>query len=209
MSRGKYGLLGAFGHQASPTLIGDYHLSLPSGLVLVLNNCCYVSSLTKNIISVDALFKQGYNVIIDNGSCSILFNKIFYCSGRILNGIYILDLENEVYHVNTKRLKSESLNFSYLWHCCLGHVSDKHVSKLHKQGDLGSFDYESYDTCESCLKGKMSKSPFNKNGERAKETLELIHSDVCGPMSTHARGGYLYFVTFIDDYSRVGYVYLM
>ena len=103
-------------------------------------------------------------------------------------------------------MKSENLNSSYLWHCRLGHVSDKRVSKLHKQGDLGSFDYESYDTCESCLKGKMSKSPFNKKGEHAKETLELIHSDVCGPMS---RGGYLYFVTFIDDYSRYGYVYLM
>ena len=125
-------MLGAFGHQASPMLIGDYHLSLPSGLVLVLNNCCYVSSLTKNIISVDALFKQGFDVIIENGSCSILFNKIFYCSGRIHNGIYILDLENEVYNVNIKRLKSESLNSSYLWHCRLGHVSDKRVSKLHK-----------------------------------------------------------------------------
>ena len=170
VSRGQYGMLGAFGHQASPMLIVDYHLSLPSGLVLELNNCCYVSSLTKNIISVDALFKQGYDVIIKNGSCSILFNNIFYCLGRIFNGIYILNLENEAYNVNTKRLKSESLNSSYLWHCRLGHVSDKRVSKLHKQGDLGSFDYESYDTCESCLKGKMSKSPFNKKGERAKET---------------------------------------
>ena len=136
MSRGQYGLLGAFGHQASPTLIGDYHLSLPSGLILILNNCCYVSNLTKNIILVDALFKQGCDVIIKNGSCTILLNKIFYSSGRILNGIYILDLENESYNVNTKRLKSESLNSSYLWHYRLGHVSDKSVSKLHKQGDL-------------------------------------------------------------------------
>ena len=56
VSRGQYEFLGAFGHQQSPTLIGDYHLSLPSGLVLILNNCCYLSSLTKNIISVDALF---------------------------------------------------------------------------------------------------------------------------------------------------------
>ena len=40
-------------------------------------------------------------------------------------------------------------------------------------------------------------------------TIELIHLVVCGPMSTHARGGYLYFVTFIDDYSIYGYVYLM
>ena len=39
--------------------------------------------------------------------------------------------------------------------------------------------------------------------------LELIHSDVCGPMSIQARGGYEYFITFTDDYSRFGYVYLM
>ena len=54
-----------------------------------------------------------------------------------------------------------------------------------------------------------SKTPFNKKGERATEILELIHSDVCSLISTHARGGYLYFVIFIDDYSRFGYVYLM
>ena len=39
--------------------------------------------------------------------------------------------------------------------------------------------------------------------------LELIHSDVCGPMSTTARGGFHYFITFTDDFSRCGYVYLM
>ena len=45
--------------------------------------------------------------------------------------------------------------------------------------------------------------------ERAIELLELIHSDVCGLMSTHAIGGYSYFITFTDDFSRYGYVYLM
>ena len=45
--------------------------------------------------------------------------------------------------------------------------------------------------------------------ERAFELLELKHSDVCGPMSTTARGGYQYFVTFTDDLSRYGYIYLM
>ena len=39
--------------------------------------------------------------------------------------------------------------------------------------------------------------------------LELIHKDVCGPISTQAKGGYEYFITFIDDSSRYGYVYLM
>ena len=39
--------------------------------------------------------------------------------------------------------------------------------------------------------------------------LELVHTDICGPMSTQAKGGYEYFITFTDDYSRYGYVYLM
>ena len=55
----------------------------------------------------------------------------------------------------------------------------------------------------------MTKSPFTHKGERAKELLGLIHTDVCGPFSTSARGGYLYFITFTDDFSRYGFVYLM
>ena len=56
--------------------------------------------------------------------------------------------------------------------------------------------------CESCLEGKMTKRPFKAKGRRATETLELVHSGVCGPMSGQASGGYRYFVSFIDDYSR-------
>ena len=56
---------------------------------------------------------------------------------------------------------------------------------------------------------KMTKSPFNKQSERASDLLGLIHTDVCGPLRTSARGGYSYFITFTDDFSRYGYVYLM
>ena len=55
----------------------------------------------------------------------------------------------------------------------------------------------------------MTLRPFKAIGYRAKEVLDLVHTDLCGPMSTSARGGYEYFITFIDDYSRYGYIYLM
>ena len=45
--------------------------------------------------------------------------------------------------------------------------------------------------------------------ERASELLRVIHTDVCGPMSVSTRNGYRYFVTFTDDLSRYGYIYLM
>ena len=57
--------------------------------------------------------------------------------------------------------------------------------------------------------GKITKTPFSGKMERANDLLEIIHTDVCGPMSVKARGGYRYFLTFTDDLSRYGYIYLM
>ena len=57
--------------------------------------------------------------------------------------------------------------------------------------------------------GKMTKTPFSGTIERATDLLEIIHTDVCGSMSVEARGGYRYFLTFTDDLSRYGYIYLM
>ena len=70
-------------------------------------------------------------------------------------------------------------------------------------------DFDEFPVCESCLKGKMTKRPFNAKGRRVQDLLKLIHSDVCDPMLIQARGGYEYFITFTDDYSRFDYVYLM
>ena len=55
----------------------------------------------------------------------------------------------------------------------------------------------------------MTKTPFTGHTERVNDLLGLIHSDVCGPLSSTARGGYQYFITFTNDFSRYGYVYLM
>ena len=68
---------------------------------------------------------------------------------------------------------------------------------------------EALPVCESCLKDKMTKRSIEAKGNRSKEVLESVHSDLCGPMDIQARGDFQYFITFIDDYSRYGYVYLM
>ena len=81
--------------------------------------------------------------------------------------------------------------------------------KLHQDGLIHSFGLESFETCESCLLGKMTKAPFAGHNERASDLSSLIHTDVCGPISSIARGGYQYFITFTNDFSRYGYIYLM
>ncbi|GKE90389.1 retrotransposon protein, putative, ty1-copia subclass, partial [Tanacetum coccineum] len=70
-------------------------------------------------------------------------------------------------------------------------------------------DEESFDKCVSCLSGKMTRKGFPHRTERATDLLGLIHTDVCSPLRHVSRQGASYFITFMDDYSRYGYVYLL
>ena len=106
------------------------------------------------------------------------------------NGLYELDLETPIYNINAKKFKS----LTYLYHCCLSHINEKHISKLYKDGLLNPFDFQSYEVCESYLLGKMTKAPFIGHNEKASHLLGLIHSDICGPLNIHAREGFLYFI---------------
>ena len=83
------------------------------------------------------------------------------------------------------------------------------MKKLHADGLLESLDYESFDACEPCPMGKMTKTTFSGTMEQANDLLEIIHTNVCGSMIVEARVGYRYFLTFTDDLSRYGYIYLM
>jgi hypothetical protein len=56
--------------------------------------------------------------------------------------------------------------------------------------------------------GKSKRKPFGKS-TRASFPLQLIHSDICGSMNIRARHGGSYFITFIDDYTQYGHVYLI
>ncbi|KAJ9535406.1 hypothetical protein OSB04_un001478 [Centaurea solstitialis] len=189
--------------------IGSYSLSLPSGLVLELENCYYVPRMIKNVISFDLLVDQGFFYKYDYKLISCFKNDIFYFKATPSNGLYVLNLQEnrEIYHISKRSKDIEDQ--TYLWHCRLGHINKKRIEKLQKGGLLGSFDFKPFDNCESCLSGKMTKQPFNKDNERANDLLGIIHTDVCGPFSHEARGGYRYFITFTDDFSRYGYVYLM
>ena len=141
------------------------------------------------------------------------------CSEINENDLYVLRplihtslLNTELFKVEkpkTKRQKISPVDDTYLWHLRLGHINLDRINRLVKNGSLSQLEIGTLPVCESCLEGKMTKRPFIRKGIRATQPLELIHSDVCGPMSVRARGGYEYYVTFIDDYSRYAYVYLM
>ncbi|KAJ9552799.1 hypothetical protein OSB04_016844 [Centaurea solstitialis] len=190
--------------------VGSYSLSLPSGLVLELDNCYYIPNMIKNVLSFDLLVDQGFYYKYSYKMISVFKDNIFYFKATPVDGLYTVNLKDnnsEIYHISKRSKDIEDQ--TYLWHCRLGHINKKRVELLLKGGFLGNFDYKPFENCESCLSGKMTKQPFNSENERATDLLEIIHTDVCGPFSHVARGGYRYFITFTDDFSRYGYVYLM
>ncbi|KAL0445102.1 UNVERIFIED_CONTAM: Transposon Ty2-B Gag-Pol polyprotein [Sesamum latifolium] len=96
-----------------------------------------------------------------------------------------------------------------IWHARLGHISKDRIRRLVDSKSLEIDNLDHLPTCESCLKGKMTKKPFVGQSAIANGLLDLVHTDVCGPLSIPARGGFSYFIIFTDDHSRYDYVYLM
>ncbi|GJY09080.1 retrotransposon protein, putative, ty1-copia subclass [Tanacetum coccineum] len=170
------------GQRVAIKAIGSYHLCLPSGLVIVLNNYDYDPSITRGIISVLRLYDDGYvNRFVDN-TISVSRNNMVYFSVVPRDGIFEIDLSNSntndssMYAVSNKRSKL-NLDSALLWHCRLRRISKKRIEKLQYDGLLNSTDLRAFEKCVSCMSGKMARKPYTHQVERAKDLLGLIHTD--------------------------------
>ena len=109
-----------------------------------------------------------------------------------------------------RTLVHEITNPSELWHRRLSHINYKelpHVRKVVTYLPDLKIDHEG--TYKGCARGKNIKNPFIKSETKTKGMLELIHSDVYGPMPSISLSGYEYYVTFINDYSRNTWIYFL
>ena len=87
-------------------------MNLLSGLVLNLDDCYYVPSLTKNIISVSYLNKKGFHLTFSNNGYSIMLIDVLYASCTLYNGIHILDMSNPILTIyDNKRHKKDNLTY--------------------------------------------------------------------------------------------------
>nr|GEX96925.1 retrotransposon protein, putative, Ty1-copia subclass [Tanacetum cinerariifolium] len=158
---------------------------------------------------------KSFDLVLPTGLIFVLDDyKVFYFNAIPRDGIYEIDMHNlypnvsSMSNVSNKRDK-HVLDSSYLWHCRLDHINKKRMDKLQHAGILQLTRDESPEKCKSCIFRNMARKPFPHQVERAKDILGLIHNDVCGHFRFVSREGTSYFITFIDDFSRYGYVYLM
>ena len=140
--------------------------------VLILKDYLYVPNVCGNIISATYLGKHGYYVILKD-NVVIKKDKVFICSGNIVDGLYILTPDKHVLykskldnnsHVKSLKRKLPSTSDAYLWHLRLGHINSNKIQRLIKDGLLEPLDFGGFPVCESCLEGKMNKRPFSAKG---------------------------------------------
>jgi hypothetical protein len=89
-----------------------------------------------------------------------------------------------------------------LWHQRLGHIGEKGLRTLHGKGMVEGISNCTldFDLCEHFIYGKHNRVIFPSGATRAKGILELIHSDVFGPVHVPSLGKSVYYVSFIDDF---------
>ncbi|WRX26277.1 GAG-pre-integrase domain - like 10 [Theobroma cacao] len=152
--------------------VGTVTIPLPSRLILELGDYYYVPSISRNIISVSYLaLYDDVEFCIKGNCCSFSKGEMHYGAGTHSNGLYILDPKRPILNIEVKKAKKDDPKLSYIWYSRLGHINNTRLTKLHKQGYIDPFNYESYGKCECCLLGKMTKLPFTK-----KEYYALISS---------------------------------
>jgi len=93
-----------------------------------------------------------------------------------------------------------------LWHRRLGHISKERIKRLVNDGVLSTLDFTDCDTCVDYIKGKQTNKS-KKSAKRSTKILEIIHKDIYSLDMDSC--GQKYFISFIDDYSRYMYLYLI
>ena len=96
----------------------------------------------------------------------------------------------------------DSVEPNELWHRMLAHVHYRALPLASKVVEGLPEIQAKHGVCKGCTKGKNTKKTFPSSESKAKGILEIIHSNVCGPMSSSSLSMYVYHVSFIDDFSR-------
>jgi hypothetical protein len=123
------------------------------------------------------------------------------------NNIVVLEVDLTVTDSTVPRLVDQTM----LWHHRMGHIGEKGLRSMHIKGMVNGFPNFALevDFHEHCIYGKHNHMIFPYGATREKGILKLIHSDVFGPISVPSLGGYLYYVSFINDFSKKTWLYFL
>lgn len=186
------------------------------GVSYVISDVYHVPELRNNLLSVGQLQEKGLDVLFKGGDqkvCCIFHPTRGKIAESVMstNRMYVLISEICANKEDEEKcLQVDSTSKDELWHQRYGHLSYKNLHDLHSKEMVTGLPKvgELKRTCEACMKGKQHRVPFPKSSSwRATEKLQLIHSDLCGPITPSSNTQKRYLITFIDDFSRKTWIF--
>ncbi|KAK9076273.1 hypothetical protein SSX86_004606 [Deinandra increscens subsp. villosa] len=181
-----------------------------TGDQLIVENVYYIPALTSNILSLGQMTEVGYDIWMKNN-----FLKVYDEQERLV--MKVVRSANRLYKIMLTIAKPACLKTcleeeSWVWHARLGHVNFQVLEMMGRKGYVEGMPALSHpkQVCEGCLVGKQTRQSFPIEAQwRASSPLELVHADICGPITPVSNGGNRYFMLIVDDFSRYMWVYMI
>jgi hypothetical protein len=164
--------------------------------------------MKRNLFSISSLEDRGYKVTFLEGRI-LAWKKDSHINSAKVIGFR----ENNLYRLTIKLVQDllhDTIILSELLHKRLAHINYRSLPTLWKMvRGLPEIQIQHKGVCKGFSLGKNVKGSFSRSDNRSKEILDLIHSDVCGPMTITYLNEYLYYVLFIDDHSQKNWIYFL
>jgi hypothetical protein len=200
---------------------GKFKLRIIYGRIIILPGVLHILGLARNLIYVRKMDDAGVKTIFEKETCRMVRGAMVLLKGvqfgtlYKMQGITISDGCNSSFvpdiGVEEERNPTISREKVMLCHQRLGHVREKGLQLLHDKGMVEGMSNCSLDFgfCKHCVYGKKNQVRFPSGATRVEGILQLVHSDVFGSMSVPSLGKYVYYVSFIDEFSRNTWIYFL
>eukprot|EP00253_Pinus_taeda_P036502 PITA_36502 len=197
---------------------GKVKLKLQGRRVRTLLGVLHIPALARNLIYINKLDDAGVKIVFEKDNCNMVWGALVLMWGVQIGTLYKLQGSTVVDGCNNSLVPksgAENLVVSgekiMVWHQRLGHIGEKGLRILHGKGTVEGMSNNSLDFafCENCVYGKQNRVSFPSSGKRVKHILELVYSDVFGPVKVPSLGKSMYYVSFIDNFSRNTWIYFL
>ncbi|XDV16957.1 hypothetical protein PO909_016438 [Leuciscus waleckii] len=170
-----------------------------------LRNALYIPTYPQDIFSVKAATSNGATVIFREGKNVLLHKDGTEFPIHVHNKLYYLHtMDNECDDQCRKCYDLQT------WHEILGHCNYGDVIKLENVVDGMQIENRAeIPQCEICIQGKFIETRNREPDARAKAALEMVHTDLAGPIDPMSKDGHKYALSFTDDYSSAIFVYFL
>ena len=167
---------------------------------VILENALYIPSYSQNIISVSEVTKKGVRVFFGKDEANLIAP----------NGTkFKIQQRGKLYYINSVMSEGPSCRTLKEWHETLGHLNKKDCLLLEGVVDGMKITEKQDFKCSTCIQGKMVQYRNHNPDEKAKAPLELVHSDLAGPVHISSLEGSKYAIVFTDDYTGTIFVYFL